>query len=303
MRLRFLSLVLPLFAACTVESGSSGDSEARGSLGKADLVGTCHGKHHDQCGGKGKGNCWCDEACVDFGDCCADAESVCGIEQPEPEEQSCGGLLGLSCDEGEYCSFAPEQSCGAADQTGVCLPRPEVCIQLYKPVCGCDGETYGNSCHAAGAGTSVAHEGPCDVPSFCGGFANIQCPEGQTCVDDPNDDCDPQGGGADCGGICQDAAPVDPCDALEAAFTAEVAQIRACTSADECGQVLTGTSCGCTHDWVARTDADLGSYEGLRAELEANGCALPGGISTCDCPPADGFACTAGVCGWNYGGI
>ncbi|QRK07038.1 hypothetical protein JQX13_44460 [Archangium violaceum] len=39
--------------------------------------------------------------------------------------------------------------------------------------------------------------------SFCGGIAAIQCPEGFTCVDDPSDTCDPNNGGADCGGICE----------------------------------------------------------------------------------------------------
>jgi hypothetical protein len=39
------------------------------------------------------------------------------------------------------------------------------------------------------------------VPDFCGGIGNLPCPEGFTCVDDPNDDCDPDRG-ADCGGIC-----------------------------------------------------------------------------------------------------
>lgn len=37
----------------------------------------------------------------------------------------------------------------------------------------------------------------------CGGIAAVQCPEGQTCVDDPADTCDPKQGGADCPGICQ----------------------------------------------------------------------------------------------------
>jgi hypothetical protein len=37
---------------------------------------------------------------------------------------------------------------------------------------------------------------------FCGGFAGIACPGAGTCHDDPNDDCDPANGGADCGGVC-----------------------------------------------------------------------------------------------------
>ncbi len=346
MRIRFFAALLPLFAACSIETGSTGNSEGdRGGLGKADLVGSCEHKGHELCGGKGKGNCWCDEACVDFGDCCSDVDEVCGIEEPEPEGTICGGFIGSPCADDEFCSFEPEAICGFADATGVCLPRPDACIALFKPVCGCDGETYSNSCHAASAGTSVQHEGECEsepegqfcggfanlpcpegqecaddpndgcdpanggadcggicVPAqgqFCGGFGNLPCPEGQECVDDPNDGCDPAGGGADCGGICVPAA-VDVCGPIESDFAAETAAVRACESDDECGQVIAGTSCGCTRNWVARNDADLSAFEEIRAKLEANACELPGGISTCDCPAADGFACEAGVCTWNY---
>lgn len=42
--------------------------------------------------------------------------------------------------------------------------------------------------------------------TFCGGIAGIQCPDGQECVDDPSDSCDPMNGGADCGGMCVPAA-------------------------------------------------------------------------------------------------
>ncbi|HVH41092.1 MAG TPA: hypothetical protein VM925_02080 [Labilithrix sp.] len=46
-----------------------------------------------------------------------------------------------------------------------------------------------------------------DVPGkcvqFCGGIAAFQCTDpNEQCIDDPTDDCDPNKGGADCGGIC-----------------------------------------------------------------------------------------------------
>lgn len=37
---------------------------------------------------------------------------------------------------------------------------------------------------------------------LCGGIAAIKCPQGQMCIDDPSDNCDPNKGGADCSGIC-----------------------------------------------------------------------------------------------------
>lgn len=47
---------------------------------------------------------------------------------------------------------------------------------------------------------------------FCGGIAGIPCAQGFTCVDDPNDTCDPNQGGADCGGICQQEVKKETCD-------------------------------------------------------------------------------------------
>lgn len=50
--------------------------------------------------------------------------------------------------------------------------------------------------------SSSSEESSEGTQKMCGGIAGIQCDEGQDCVDDPNDSCDPMNGGADCSGIC-----------------------------------------------------------------------------------------------------
>jgi len=103
------------------------------------------------------------------------------------------------CSDGTYC----QKPAGACGDIGTCAVKPQVCIQSFDAVCGCDGNTYANSCIAAASGASVGSAGACPAKQLCGGIAGLPCPGGAECVDDPDDGCDPSTGGSDCGGVCR----------------------------------------------------------------------------------------------------
>lgn len=77
-----------------------------------------------------------------------------------PDGKICGtrGVSG-SCADGSYCAF--KTACGNLDGGGTCTKKPQICNHLMAPVCGCDGKTYPNGCHAAREGVSVSAQGAC----------------------------------------------------------------------------------------------------------------------------------------------
>jgi hypothetical protein len=107
-----------------------------------------------------------------------------------------------------------------------------------------------------------------------------------------------EGAGLGPGTGSDDVSDLMSCDEVDAEVIKERQSIQSCTTAAECGQELDGTSCGCTRSAVARLDADTMRFYALldrRGELQCE--TLSG---TCDCPNADGFVCTNGMCAWNY---
>jgi hypothetical protein len=114
----------------------------------------------------------------------------------------------LDCETGNYCMTPP----GMCEAVGICTPMPEVCPDVWIPVCGCDGMTYSTECYAAHAGVSVLFPGECEPSGVCN--SNADCAPEAYCRTEPGM-CDSEGTCELRPEICLDIFdPVCGCDGL-----------------------------------------------------------------------------------------
>jgi len=135
------------------------------------------------------------------------------------------GMLALACssaDESEP-NGGERVARQTADLVSGSCSRAHACNGRSKDGCWCDSRCwyFGDCCADAaelcgrdecrpwwdscGEGYScvAGHPNTCEPErKFCGGIAAFPCDDGFVCIDNPDDGCDPQHGGADCGGIC-----------------------------------------------------------------------------------------------------
>lgn len=131
--------------------------------GRADATGTCTKILEGGCTADFNPVCGCNG--MTYGNACE--AGIAGVSVDHTGEcantgKTCGGFAAFTCDAAdEFCDYPAAAACGAADGSGTCKTKPQICPAISDPVCGCDGKPYGSPCTANAAGVSVLNKGAC----------------------------------------------------------------------------------------------------------------------------------------------
>jgi len=207
----------------------------------------------DYCG-KDVGDCDGEGTCVKKPDSCIPGEAlVCGCDGKTYLSECAAHANGVNvasegvcetctdnddCPEGLY-DYNCEKAVGDCEGEGTCVKSPDSCEPGEDPVCGCQGETYGNECLAHQDGDNVFRKGTCETCTD-----NSDCPPDFFCDKDTGN-CNGEGLGCaekpepeDC---TETGSPVCGCDGntydsycLAQASGVNVASEGACEGEETC---------------------------------------------------------------------
>jgi len=206
------------------------------------------------------------------------------------------GVAGPSGPEFATCEIPCQSDADCPSDQG-CFVIPDGPGQVCKPVqvtqcdpgvdqsCGPDLVCVANTIEETGTCEEFDHGQNVGAGYDCGGSIGVFCAKGLYCKGLPHG----MVGGS---GTCT----MMTCPDWHEEYQDWLGAINHCTTPDDCVAVE-GTSCGCTRNAVVNKHEDVDAFKGLVQSMSDAGCGL---ISPCDCPPADGYACTNGACGWNY---
>jgi hypothetical protein len=240
------------------------------------------------------GVCQCAVSTCPSGSTFDASPSVCACSPPPPTKVRCGGIAGATCPGFGRCVDDPSDSCdpnaGGADCGGICqcidnvdcaagtvfdsTPSVCTCVKASPHTCGpvCDIFcAYGSVLDADGCPTCTCNPPPGGPKVGCGGIAGFPCPGLGKCVDDPSDSCDPNAGGADCGGIC---SCIDNVSCV--AGTVFDSSPSVCSCVPQTPPICNGPVCAiyCANGYL----------------LDASGC------PSCGCNPSPPTACPVAKC-------
>lgn len=195
-------------AKAEVDAADSTDAkDSKDSTDSSGGPGSCVG----YCGGKsGDGMCYCDDYCVQAGDCCSDFEAVCGCQT----DAECQAGVG---------------KCGTATcQSGVCETTAKKCDDNNDCTSDkCDPATGNCVATAQADGASCDGSVPCKEGSCTAGVCKTggNSPDGDFC-----DDGDPCSDDDECtNGVCKGLTPTD-CDDSDSCTADSCVPVQGCVS-------------------------------------------------------------------------
>jgi hypothetical protein len=217
-------------AGASVSVAAKGECKAPPSSCKAGEVGACGAgmfceipkgggcgdsgmcwKVPDLCPGVVDPVCGCDGKT--YGNSCLAQQSGTDVDHKGPCGTDCKIGDDKACAAGDACFAQPDATTGLVSCLGygLCETKPKACPEVYSPVCGCNGQTYGNACEAKAAGVTVEKTGKCPGGECTIGGKGV-CGPDEVCVG-PTGQC---GGPGSCepmpGGCLAVYDPVCGCD-------------------------------------------------------------------------------------------